>query len=363
MLESELSPEIRVLLARATEEANLCSPAVIDAVRPQVARWEYATGPFYTMDPLHNEISGVDPGRILKRPPARAKNIYCFGFDAQSRLIWWENRRPTGINWSVQISSHLRANVIDDQRREPRVLGVAAITRTAVIARTAFRQGPTLAQRRWAAREETLDARGRPVHVWLASPDGVQEYRADYDDVGLTRLRVLPHDVVIWERPVSGDASTLDYEERLTLALSARIERAAAELGADVALLVHGSEGSLPPQLAFANSATMAGVPAEARCDPHSMHGDIGDWPTGFDTLSLDDPELVRDGRRIQQLQRDAGRAVLVRIAKRLSGRKLGSADQQRRVSVLTIDLDRGEYAAQFREQVDDATWARIAGA
>jgi hypothetical protein len=354
MLEAELSTELRELLRRATEEADRCSTSVIDQVRPRVARWEYASGPVYTMNPLDNEISGTDPGRLFKRRPARAKNLYVFGFDSESRLVWRESRNYI----SVQFASDLRANLLCESERESRVLGVTVIERSPTRVRTAFRQGPLQTPRRWAAREETLDARGRPVHLRIASPDGLEEYSADYDDAGLVRLRVLPHEVVIWERPLSGDASTVDYDERLTRALSARIERAVSELDADIVLLVHGSEGVLPPQLAITNLETMRSVPADARFDPHSMPGDIGDWPPGLDGLSLDDADLV--GGDALRIKRPHGVRILAAVAKNLSAMTWGSKDRPRKVHVLSVDLDRGQYAKQFRQQLDPAVWAQL---
>jgi hypothetical protein len=358
MLEAELSDEVRGLVLRATEEANRCSSSVIDQVRPRVARWEYASGPVYTMDPLRNEISGIDPGRRLKRPPARAKKLYVFGFDSESRLIWDESRWQNGTSYlSIQFAPDLRANLLQEPAGASRVLGVTVIERSAVRVRTAFRQGPLQTPRRWAARQETLDARGRPVHLWIASPDGLEEYGADYDDAGLVRLRALPHEVVIWERPLGGDGATVDYEERLTQALSRRIERAVSELDANVVLLVHGSEGVLPPQLAVTNLETMRSVPADARFDPHSMPGDIGDWPQGLDALSLDDAELGGDALRIK---RPHGVRILAAVAKNLSAMTWGSEDRPRKVHVLAIDLDRGQYAKQFRQQLDPAVWAQL---
>jgi hypothetical protein len=195
------------------------------------------------------------------------------------------------------------------------------------------------------------------VHLWIASPDGLEEYGADYDDAGLVRLRALPHEVVIWERPLGGDGATVDYEERLTQALSRRIERAVSELDANVVLLVHGSEGVLPPQLAVTNLETMRSVPADARFDPHSMPGDIGDWPQGLDALSLDDAELGGDALRIK---RPHGVRILAAVAKNLSAMTWGSEDRPRKVHVLAIDLDRGQYAKQFRQQLDPAVWAQL---
>ena len=358
MLEAELSAELRGLLLRATEEANRCSPSVLEMVRSRVARWEYASGPVYTMEPLRNEISGTAPGRLLKRPPPQAKKLYVFGFDSESRLVWSESRWPNGANYiSIQFAPDLRANFLHKPERESRVLGVTVIERSAERVRTASRQAPTYAPRRWAARDHALDARGRPLHLWLASPDGVHEYRAEYDDAGLVRLRVMPHEVVIWERPLSGDASTVDYEERLTQALSARIKRAVSELDANVLLLVHGSEGLLPPQLAVTNLETMRSVPEDARFDPHSMPGDLGDWPPGFDALSLDDADLRSEGLRIK---RPRGVRILAAIAKRLSAMTWGSEDRPRKVHVLSIDLDRGQYAKQFRQQLDPVVWAQL---
>jgi hypothetical protein len=53
----------------------------------QVSRWQWATGPYFSLEPFFHERHRSSRGRLMDKQPKSFKDIEAFGFDGQNRLV------------------------------------------------------------------------------------------------------------------------------------------------------------------------------------------------------------------------------------------------------------------------------------
>jgi hypothetical protein len=97
MLEILKSPEvIEKLNSLQLEFAEIKSDEnLVDRIHEQIKEideWQYSTGPIFEYPPYMSEMSGSDPGRLLKKSypspqAARIKGNYSSGFEAKDHII------------------------------------------------------------------------------------------------------------------------------------------------------------------------------------------------------------------------------------------------------------------------------------
>src|SRR5262245_21338689 len=66
------------------------------AAQGAAVSYQWATGRYFSIVPFDQERLRFVRGKLLKQEPKARKDAYCFGFDAENRLVLTRNFKDSG---------------------------------------------------------------------------------------------------------------------------------------------------------------------------------------------------------------------------------------------------------------------------